>query len=148
MRAVAKAQEQIDVEEKLGDRATGASVELGFQVVEIALRTLRLGVGLGIGGDADLEIGDALEPGYEIGGVGIAAGMRRITLGAAWWIAAQGDDVPDPGLPIFLGHRVDLDAARSHTGQVRRRLERGLVADTPDRRVGALAGRPAGTIGD
>ena len=78
--AVAEAQKHIDIEEELGDRAAGAGIELALQIVEIVAGAARRGMGLGIGGDADLEIGDALQPGDEIGGIGVAARVRRIAV--------------------------------------------------------------------
>ena len=75
--ALDEAQIDVGVEEELRDRAGGAGIDLALQIVEIGRGARRLGMGLGIGGDADLEIGDAPQPGDEIGGIGIAAGMRR-----------------------------------------------------------------------
>ena len=57
-------------------RVAPASI-LRLQIVEVGCGARRFGMGLGIGRDADLEIGDASEPGDEIGGIGIAAGVRR-----------------------------------------------------------------------
>jgi hypothetical protein len=68
-RPIAKAQKEIDVEKVLGDRADGPGIDLALQVVDIVLGALRLGMGLGIGGDADLEIGDLPQPGDKIGGI-------------------------------------------------------------------------------
>jgi hypothetical protein len=80
-------------------------------------------MGLGIGGDADLEIGDPLQAGDQIGGEGVAAGMRRVALAdAARRIAAQRHDMADAGLPIGVRDRVDLGAGRGDAGQMRRRL--------------------------
>ena len=55
-----KPQEHVDIEEELGDRPVGAGIELALEIVEVVAGAARLGMGLGIGGDADLEIGDAL----------------------------------------------------------------------------------------
>ena len=82
-----KSQEQIDVEEELGDRPVGAGVELVLQIVEVVPGALRLGMGLGIGGDADLEIGDPLQPGDEVGGKGVAA--RDAAHSARRWSSAR-----------------------------------------------------------
>ena len=76
--AVAKSQKEIDIEKVLGDRPVGAGIDLALEIVEVVLGAFRLGMGLGIGGDADLEIGDALQPGDQIGGKGIAPRLRRI----------------------------------------------------------------------
>ena len=107
-----------------------------------------LRVGLRIGGDADLEIGDAPEARDEIGGKSVAAGMRRIPLAdPARRVAAQRDDVADAGLPVIGGDGVDLVAGRGDAGQMRGRLQRRLVADAADGRMGPLAGRAAGAVG-
>src|SRR5512133_1391918 len=54
--------------------------------------------------------------------------------------------MPDPRLPIIAGNAVDLFAARGDTGQMRGGLERRLIADPAHGRVGALAGRAAGSV--
>ncbi len=56
---------------------------------------------LGIGGDADLEIGDALQARDEIDGTRIARGMRFIAPGARGRVTAQRDDVANAGVPII-----------------------------------------------
>ena len=146
--AVAEAQEHVGVEKELRDRAAGAGVELGLQIVEVVAGAARRRMGFGIGGDADLEIRHLLQPGDEIGGVGIAARVRRIARpDAAGRVAAQRDDVADAGLPIVARDRVDLLARRRDAGQMRGRFERGLLADAAHRRVGALARRAAGAVG-
>src|SRR3984893_9495491 len=147
VRAIAEAKEQIDIEEELSDRAAGASVELALQVVEVVLGALRFRVGLGIGGDADLEIGDALQSPDEIGGISVAAGIWRVMLDAAGRITAQRNDVADPGMPVTMRHRIDFGSGGGNAGEMGRRFERGLVADAPDRRVRALTGRAARPIG-
>src|SRR5439155_15421042 len=100
---------------ELGDRPGGAGVELLLQIVEVVAGAARGGVGLGIGGDADLEIGDPLQPGDQVGGIGIAIGVRHVAAGRAraadrctGRIAAQCDDVAAPGLPVVACVRVDL----------------------------------------
>src|SRR5256885_16538933 len=81
----------------------------------------RRGVGFGIGGDADFEIGDPLQPGDQIGRVGIAAGMRRVAVSAGgrptanlsvWRVAAQGDDIAGTGAPPHPGYTVSIQSAR------------------------------------
>ena len=152
---VTKAQVQIDVEKELGDRTAGAGVELGFQIIEVVPGAARRGMGFGISGDADLEIGDPLQPGDQIRRIGIAAGMRRIAVRAicrpaadrpVGRIAAQRDDMADAGFPIVAGNVVDLIAGGGDAGQMRGRFEPGFLADPPHRRVGALAGRTAGSV--
>src|SRR6266404_6113892 len=131
VRAIAEAQEKIDIEEELSDRAAGARVELALQVVEVVLGTLRFRVNLGIGGDTDLEIGDALQSPDEIGGISVAAGIRRVMLDAARRITAQRNDVADPGLPVTMRHGIDLGSGRGNASEMGRRFERGLVPDAP-----------------
>src|ERR1700730_14229800 len=133
VRAVAEAKKQIDIEEKLTDRAAGTGVELALQVVEVVLGARRFRVGLGIGGDADLEIGDALQSPDEISGVSVAAGIRRVMLDAARRITAQRNNVADPGLPVAMRDGIDLGSGRGNASEMGRRFERGLVADAPDR---------------
>ena len=80
---------------------------------------------LRIGGDRDLEVGDALDAGDEIGGVDVAAGMRRVALAdAAGRIAAQRHDVAHARLRIGGDHRVDLGAGGGDAGEMRRRRQR------------------------
>ena len=80
-----------------------------------------------IGRDRDFEVGDALDAGDEIGGVAIAARMRRVALAdAANGIAAQRHDVAHAGLRIGVDHRVDVGAGRGDAGQMRRRRQHGL----------------------
>ena len=102
---------------------------------------------LGIGGDRDLEIGDALQPGHQVGGIGVAVRMRHV-VAAARHVAAQRHDVAHPGLPVGAGDGVDLVAAGAHAGQVRRRGQRGLLQDAGDDGMGARLGGAAGTVGD
>ncbi len=57
---IAKAEEGVGGEEELADRARRARVDLAFQIVEIGLRAIGVGMRLGIGGDGDFEVGDVL----------------------------------------------------------------------------------------
>ena len=103
---------------------------------------------LRIGRDRDLDVGDALDAGDEIGGIAVAAGMRRVALAdAADRIAAQRHDVAHAGVAIAADHGVDLVARRGDAGEMRRRRQRGLGEDALDGRVRALAGRAAGAVG-
>ena len=68
---------------------------------------------LGIAGDRHLEGADALEAGDQIGGIGVAAGMRLVVrAGARRRIAAQRHDVAHAGLPVGARHLVDLVLGR------------------------------------
>ena len=146
--AVAEPQEHVGIEKELRDRAAGAGIELGLQIIEIVTGAARRGVRFGIGGDADLEIRHLLQACDEIGRVGIAAGVRRVARpDAAGRVAAQRYDVADADLPIVARHRVDLVARRRDAGQMCGRFERGLLADAAHRRMSALARRAAGAVG-
>ena len=104
---------------------------------------------LGIGGDRDLEIADRLRRGDEIGGRSIAVGsgfVGRVEAGRR--IAAQRDDVAHAGFVIVAKRLVDLAARGADAGQMRRGLHRRFAHDALDRRMGALARRAAGAIGD
>jgi hypothetical protein len=102
-----------------------------------------------IGGDRHFDVGDALDAGDEVGGVAIAAGMRRVALAeAAGRIAAQRHDVAHARLRIGGDHRIDLGARGRDAGQVRRRRQQGLGENALDGGVRAFAGRAAGAISD
>ena len=97
----------------------------------------------------DLEIADALDAGDQIGGVLVAARMRRVfAAGAAYRIAAQCHDVAHAGVAIIAHDAVDFLARRGDAGQMRRRRQRGFRQDALDRRVRAFARRTAGAVGD
>ena len=101
-----------------------------------------------VGRDRHFDVGNALDAGDEVGGVAVAAGMRRIALARpAGRIAAQRHDVAHAGLRIGGDHRINLRAGRGDAGEMRRRRQHGLGEDALDRRVGALARRAAGAIG-
>ena len=70
-----KAQIVVVVEEKLGDDARCAGIDLGFQVVEVPARSGLSGWLSGVAGDGDLEIANPLQAADQVGGIGIAAGM-------------------------------------------------------------------------
>ena len=70
-----KAQIVVVVEEKLGDDARSAGIDLGFEVVEVPRQVGTVGVALRVAGDGDLEIADPLQAANQVGGIGVAAGM-------------------------------------------------------------------------
>ena len=72
--AVEEAEEDLVVEEELGDGGGGTGVDLLLQHVEIGLDARRFRVLLRIAADRDLERRDGLDAAREVGGVGIAAG--------------------------------------------------------------------------
>ena len=146
-RPIEKAEVAIDVEEELGDRPAGAGVDLALEVVDVGLRARRLRMRLRIGGDGNVEAGHPLQPGDQIGGIGVAVRMRLVPTRPLRRIAAQGDDVANAGRPVPPRHLVDLLAAGADAGQVRRRLQRRFPTDANDRRVGAFAGRSTGAVG-
>ena len=69
---------------------------------------------------------------------------------ARYWcsgrIAAQCDDVADPGLPIIECHGIDLGAGGGDAGKMGRRFESRLMVDAPNRRMSAFTGRAARPI--
>ena len=62
-------------------------------------------------------------------------------------IPAQRHDMPHARLPVLLGDFSDLGLAGTDAGQVRGRHQFGFAHDPLNRRMGALAGRAACTIG-
>ena len=97
-------------EEELGGRPVGAGVDLALEIVEIGCGAGKSGWHFGIGGDRNFERRDRLQAGDQLGGIGIAAGMRRELGARLGRIAAQRDDVAHAELPIIPGDRVDLVA--------------------------------------
>ena len=76
----------------------------------------------------------------------VVAGGRPAANRPIGRVAAQRDDVADAGFPIVAGDPVDLLARGGDAGQMRGRFKDRFLADPPHRRVGALAGRPAGSV--
>ena len=104
---------------------------------------------LRIGRHRHLDVGQPLDAAHEIGAVLIATRMRRVSLAdAADRVAAQRHDVAHAGRVIAADHVVDLVARRADAGEMRGRRQFGFGEDTLHRRVGALARRAAGAIGD
>ena len=102
-----------------------------------------------IGRDRHLDVGEALDAGDEVGGVAVAAGMRRVALAEpAGGIAAQRHDVAHARGAVVADHGVDFVAGGGDAGEMGRRRQRGLRQDALDGGMGALAGRAAGAIGD
>jgi hypothetical protein len=60
-----------------------AGIDLGLEHVDVGLDVGAVGMLLRIGRDRDLDVGDALDAGDEIGAVLVAAGMRRVALADA-----------------------------------------------------------------
>ena len=146
--AVHESQVGAGVEKELGDGAAGAGVDLALEVVQVGRRAGRLGMGFGIGGDADLEIGDLLQARHQVGGVGVAAGMGPVGARALGRIAAQGHDVADSLLPIAPGDGVHLARRGPDAGQVGGGFQGRLAEDPGEGGVGALAGGAAGAVSD
>ena len=117
--AVEIAEVEVVVEEELGDGARRAGVDLGGEHVDVGLDGRAVGMLLGIGRDRDLGVALPLDAGDQIGGVEVAAGMRRVALAdAAERIAAQRHDVAHAGRHVARDHRVDV-LARVAATQVR-----------------------------
>src|SRR6516165_9542303 len=136
------AEVEVVLEKELGHRARRTRIDLGLEHVDVGRDRRTIGMLLRIGRHRDFDVRDALDAGDEIGGVGIAAGMRRVFLtGAADRIAAQRHDVAYAGLRVSADHGVDLIAGRCDAGQMRRRRQRGFAEDALHRHVRSLAGR-------
>ena len=104
-------------------RSAPASI-LRLRLSRSAAAARRIRMAFGIGGDRNLERRDLLQARDQLGGIGIAVGMRRERLARLGRIAAQRDDVADAGVPIGARDVVDLAAARLDAGQVRGGVER------------------------
>src|SRR5436853_165946 len=85
-----------------------------------------------------IQAGSAVQACDQVGGVVIAAGMRRIPATTERRVAPERHDMANARLPVMLRHAIDLSARGPDTGEVRRRLERRLPADAHDGCVGAL----------
>ena len=121
------------LEKELRDRARRAGVDLGLEHVDVGLDRWAVGMLFRIGGDRYFDVGDALDAGDEVGGIAVAAGMRRIALAdAAQRIAAQRHDMAHARARIGRDHRVDLAAGRGDAGEVRRRRQHGLGENALD----------------
>src|SRR5579885_289808 len=82
------------VEEELGDRARCTGVDLGLEHVDIGGERGTVRVLFRIRGNRDFKVGYALYAGDEVGGVTVAAGMRRVSfVEAAGRVAAQRHDM-------------------------------------------------------
>jgi hypothetical protein len=101
-----------------------------------------------IGRHRHLNVGDALDAGHQIGGVLVAAGMRRVFLAdAGGRIAAQRHDVAHARLAIGVDDGIDLGLGRGDAGEMRSRHQRGFADEPPHRRMRALARRTTRAIG-
>ncbi len=126
--AIAEAQEIVGVEEELGDAAVGAGIDLALEILQVGFGVRRIGVLLGIAGGADLERADLLQADDELGGIGVAAGMRAVLAAhAGRRIAAQRHDVSDAGIPIGPRDLVDLALGCADAGEVCRGIDTGLL---------------------
>ena len=56
--------------------AVGAGVDLGDQIVEVAVGTIAVGMDFGVSRNRNLEWRDLLEAGDEVGGIGISLRVR------------------------------------------------------------------------
>ena len=78
-RRLEEAQEVGVVEEELGDDAGRPGIDLGFEVVEVGGERRAVGVLFRIARHRHLQPRDLLEAGHQVGGIGVAAGMRGCT---------------------------------------------------------------------
>ena len=145
---IAEAKKQLRVEEELGDGAARPRVQLAFEVVDVELRARGVRVHFGVGGDRDLEVGDAAKPGHEIDRVVVAAGMRLVAGPGLGRVAAQGHDVPDSGRVVGACHLVHLLAGGTDAREMGGGGEGGLREDPAHRGVGPVAGAAARPVGD
>src|SRR6516162_2659490 len=104
-------------------------------------------MGLGKGGDADLEIGDALQAGNQIRRTANAAGIGLIAVGAGRRIAAERHDMADALAPVIGGQRLDLLPRRADAGEMGRRGHPCLAAHPEYGVPGRGPGRAAGAVG-
>src|SRR5579859_2088699 len=74
-------------------------------------------MGLGMSGDADLEIRHPLQAGHQLRGIGITAGVWLVRT-AAGSISTEGHDVAHPRLPVTAGDLLYLAAVRAHAGEM------------------------------
>ena len=144
--AVEKPEISLGIEKELGDRAGGARIQFALQSVQIRTGVERRGMGLGIGGDRDFEIRDLAQSRHEIGGEGIAAGMRRIRR-AGGGVATQGNDVTHARGPVLAGDLIDLVSCGADARQMGCRYQRGFACQPRNRGVRAGLGAAAGTVG-
>ena len=136
------------VEEELGDQEAGAGVDLGLQVAEVGLEVGRLGVDLGEAGAAEREVPAAGDELGELGGAAEPAlGLDEVLLPARR-VAAQREDVLDPGLGDPVERRGEALGRLADAAQVGHRFEAELVLEPLRDLDRALAGRAAGAVGD
>ena len=136
------------VEEELGDQEGGARVDLRLQVGEVGVEVGGLGVDLGEAGAADREVparGDELG---QLGGAAQAALGLDEVLFAPRRVAAQGEDVLDPGRGDPVERLREALPGLADAAQVRHRLEADLVLERLGDLDRALAGGAAGAVGD
>ena len=87
-------------------------------------------------------------PRHEVDRVAEAVGARAIGALPGRRIAAQRDDVADPGVPVPARNRKDLLPRGADACQVWRRRQRRFAQDAHDDVVRALAGRAVRAVGD
>ena len=131
-----------------GDRPGRPRVDLALQVVEVGLGGTCRGMRFRIGRHRDLEGRDPPQPLHQIRRIGIALRMRHVVRSPGRRVAAQGHDVPHPGIPVLPRHVVHLAAGGPDAGQVRRGRQRGLAHESRHGGVGARLGGAARAIGD
>ncbi len=86
------------LEKELGDRAVGAGVDLGLEHIDVGRDRGAVRMFFRIGGDRYFDVGDAFDAADKVGGIFIAAWMRRETLAdRRQRIAAQRHDMAHAG---------------------------------------------------
>src|SRR4051812_24326654 len=147
-RIVAKTRRQVIVETELAQRAGSAGVHLGLQQFDVMAMTGRIRMSLGIKGNADFERRNLLDSGNQFRRGSVASGMWLVRRFHARHVAAQRRDMTDAGVPIAAHDIVELPARRRYAGQMRGRLQAGLLDDALDGGMGAPTRRTTGAIGD
>jgi hypothetical protein len=101
-----------------------------------------------IGGHRHLEIAERLDACDEISRMGVAARMRLVARAdPRRRIAAQGDDMANPGLPVGTDDRIDLLARCTDAGEMGGGTDVCLAHHARHGAVGPLTCGAAGAIG-
>ena len=146
--AVAVAEEELVVEEHLGDRPVGPGGELPGEHVDVVLDRRRLRVALGVGRDGHVERAARLHGCDQISGALEAVWVGRVSGTDPFRrIAAQGDDVAHSECAVAVEHRLDVADRLTDAGEVTGDHGTG-VGDGADGVERALPVGPAGAVGD
>ena len=137
----------IPAEKELGDGPRRPGVDLALQVVDVVLGAFRFRVDFRVGGDADFEVGDLLQPRHQVGRIGVAAGVGPVAILTFGRVATQRHDVLDTSLPIGACDVVYFFPCRPDAGQMCHDLHSGGALGLKGDLFGERPGRPAGPVG-